>query len=252
MKKILLILLCFGFGIGCNSKSDNKPAENASASGKAVETPSTPEAPKPVAPVKMDSLVTPVGMKKLGAAQGDLDKDGKDEMVAVFDTKKQTEFGTERQVQIFKQDGSAWKLWHTSIGAVLPSEHGGVMGDPFEEITIENGVIVIAHFGGSREKWHYTHRYRLQGGKFQLIGATNSSGEPCVGFETYDYNLSTGKVEVDKGTESCDEKTGEEKKSTSAKSSFMAKLSKPVLMDGFEPGGNEVKIPNKTDESFYY
>lgn len=26
-----------------------------------------------------------------------------------------------------------------------------MMGDPFEELTIENGAIVIRHFGGSRE-----------------------------------------------------------------------------------------------------
>ncbi|WP_419699572.1 hypothetical protein [Mucilaginibacter sp. NFX135] len=90
-------------------------------------------------PVKIADIVIPTGFKKLMETKGDLDKDGIPELVVVFDTPKKVELGTERQLWIYKQNGSTWKLWHKSIGPVLSSEHGGMMGDPFESVTIERG-----------------------------------------------------------------------------------------------------------------
>lgn len=199
----------------------------------------------------IDTVATPEGFTKLQEAKGDLDKDNQEEMVIVYDTKKETELGTERQLHIFKKEGGGWKLWHQSVGAVLPSEHGGMMGDPFEGISIERGSIVVSHFGGSKDKWSYTHRYRYQNGAWQLIGATINYGAVCETWKNYDYNLVTGKIEAKIETESCDDE-GRPKDSTQTEQfTFVSKPAKPVLMDGFYPGDNEVKIRDGAD-SFYY
>ena len=91
-------------------------------------------------------------------ATGDLTKDGLAERVVVYDTPVATDFGTARQLYIYQQKEGHWQLWQKINGGILPSENGGMMGDPFEGITIERGTIVITHFGGSRQKWTYTHR----------------------------------------------------------------------------------------------
>lgn len=197
-----------------------------------------------------DSIPPPVGYKFLAGAKGDLDKDGQEEKVVVYDTGRQTDFGSEREIQIFKIKGNAWELWHKSIGAVLPSEHGGVMGDPFEAASIENGSLVLSHFGGSREKWHYKHRFRFQNNDWQLIGATVNNGAPCDYFEDFDFNLSTGKIGYKKTTEDC-EKSDEHPVTKVIQKDFVVKPKSLPSMDGFHPGENQIKLP-KTDIEFYY
>lgn len=180
---------------------------------------------------------------------GDLDKDGVDEKVIVSDTSKEGDFGIERKISIYKFANDSWHLWHESQGAVLPSKHGGGMGEPFDGITIENGCIVIRHSGGSRSKWSYTHRYRYQNNNWFLIGATISFGEAACAWDTFDYNMLTGKLEVEKYRTTCDgEDIGEE---IIDKYAATIKIENLPLMDNFYPGDNEVKISEHSDV-FYY
>ena len=113
------------------------------------------------------------------------------------------------------------------------------MGDPFEGISIERNCIVINHFGGSRQKWNYTHRFRYQSGDFQLIGATVTFGSPCDYFFTFDYNLSNGKINYEKETEDC-----EHENSKIEKEEMIIKLETLPKMNGFYPGNTELKFHN--------
>ena len=225
----------------CKKKEEPKPVEEAPT---AIETePRQAEIANP-------SIPSPDTFINIKEAKGDLDGDKEDELVAVYDTKREGDLGTEREIHIFKKKADKWNLLHKSIGAVLQSKGGGMMGDPFEELTIENGAIVIRHFGGSREKWNYTHRYRFQKDNWFLIGATLVFSSPCEASNTYDYNLSTGKVDVTDTIESCDEAGEPKGKPKTKTSSAIVKSQKPVLMDGFSPGNQEVKISK--DKSFFF
>lgn len=225
----------------CKKKEEPKPVEEAPT---AIETePRQAEIANP-------SIPSPATLINIKEAKGDLDGDKEDELVAVYDTKREGDLGTEREIHIFKKKADKWNLLHKSIGAVLQSKGGGMMGDPFEELTIENGAIVIRHFGGSREKWNYTHRYRFQKDNWFLIGATLVFSSPCEASNTYDYNLSTGKVDVTDTIESCDEAGEPKGKPKTKTSSAIVKSQKPVLMDGFSPGNQEVKISK--DKSFFF
>lgn len=197
-----------------------------------------------------DSIPSPAGLTKLGETTGDLDKDGKEEKAIVYDTKRETEMGTERELHIFKSNNGQWELWHKAIGPVMPSQNGGMMGDPFQEMTIENGTLVLNHFGGSRSKWTFTHRYRFQDAAWKLIGATTNTGSPCDYWENYDYNLSTGKINYKKEVEDCS-KSEDNPTITKTTKDFTNKPKSLPAMDGFHPGENEVKLA-KMEEAFYY
>lgn len=249
MKRFLFLLISVLIVACENNNSENKTEDNPSVEG--TETPidsstTTAEATSTM----VDTIVTPAGLIKLGETMGDLDKDGKAEKAFVFDTKRNTDFGTEREIHIFKLNDNKWELWHKSIGAVMPSENGGMMGDPFQEIKIENNCIVINHFGGSRYKWTYTHRYRFQNDAWKLIGATVNNGTPCEYWDNYDYNLSTGKIKYERETENCEESEDNPKIKKTSKD-FTNKLKELPNMDGFHPGENEVKLA-KMEEGFYY
>ncbi|WP_260260718.1 hypothetical protein [Vibrio intestinalis] len=178
---------------------------------------------------------------------GDLDRDGIDEKVVILDSGLMGDFGTLRSILIYKNTDDGWQLMHYSDKAVLPSLHGGIMGDPFNGLSIERGALVIRHFGGSMQKWNYVHRFRLEENQWRLIGATINYGIlQCEYFE-FDYNLLTGNAIYKDVLTGCRE--GEE---ASTKRTQLH-IDKPTQhnMDSFYPGGNEIYLP-KLDKTIYY
>jgi hypothetical protein len=133
----------------CSGEKTNAP----SPSTQQTEVPKESAATLPTQ--MMDTVITtPIDYTVLQSAIGDLDKDNLPEKVIVYDTKRNAEMGTERELRIFKIENDHWKLWHTSVGPVLSSLHGGTMGDPFLSVAISKGCIVIDHYGGSRDRCH--------------------------------------------------------------------------------------------------
>lgn len=196
---------------------------------------------------KQSELIkTPKSFKILDEKEGDLDKDGVSEKVIVYDTEKETDLGTERQIFIYKKKNNKWTLWKKSVGAILPSQHGGMMGDPFEGISIERNCIVIHHFGGSVGKWNYAHRFRFQNEEFQLIGATVNFDSPCDYCFTFDYNLSNGRISYEKQIKDCE---GENSKIEREK--MIRKLETLPTMNGFYPGNTKLKFP-KSETTIYF
>lgn len=137
-------------------------------------------------------------------AQGDLNGDKRADVALTltngengYDDKSQkSTFITRVLVLAFR--GADGKLTRSAVSAdaVYDGDEGGVMGDPFQELKVENGVVVINHYGGSRNRWGYTHIYRWQQDKWMLIGETDSSMDTLdLDFEdSTDINLSTGLV----------------------------------------------------------
>ena len=217
MKKLLPLLLFFYFNYSANAQKNSPPPKDYTSIGQAI---------------------------------GDLDKDGIAEKVIVFDTNQEEEkhTGTVREIHIFKKKGNNWVLWHLSKGAVMPSKTGGQWGDPFSQITIQRGCIVLQHTGGGHYKWSHIHRFRYQNDTWELIGATTEYGSVCVFWEKFDYNLSTGKIHYGKWTNEC---TPNPNNTKIEKRTFLKKLKVLPQMDSFSPANNEMKFPN-FDGVFYY
>jgi hypothetical protein len=104
-----------------------------------------------------------------------------------------------KHVLVLALRGPDGKL-HRSIVSdpvILDGDEGGAFGDPFEGLSIEQGALVIMHYGGSRERWGYTHRYRYQNGRWMLIGldfGNTDSTAPNDHYDNHEINLTTGLV----------------------------------------------------------
>ena len=181
-------------------------------------------------------------------AFGNLDDTPEDDAVCVYETPMEGDIGFAQSLVIYKREGENWILWHQSTNPILSSDHGGMMGNPYEGISIKNKTIIVNHFGGSRQKWNYTHRYRFQNNNWYLIGASVNFGAPCDYFQSLDYNLSTGDAIFDYSSEDCD------KTNTVKTRSWKEKINKKTalpLMDEFQVGENKIELKSKKTEMFY-
>ncbi|MES2373794.1 MAG: hypothetical protein V4557_14535 [Bacteroidota bacterium] len=172
----------------------------------------------------------PANYKFREEAYGDLDKDGINEKVVVYDiiTPDNEQKGIDREIIIYKKIKENWKIWHRSKKAVKNSTEGQSF-DPFEGIEITKGVLIIYHFGGGYFKWSHTDRYRLQNDHFELIGFKNFSGQPCEEWFGFDYNITTGKIIVTDEFEKCEgDKQAVYKKKNET---FIHKLPTPILFE---------------------
>jgi hypothetical protein len=144
-------------------------------------------------------------------SQADLNGDGRADAAFVITHGGSVAAGSDEQsiakhVLVLALRGSDGRL-HRSVvndAAILDGDEGGVFGDPFESLSVERGAIVIAHYGGSRDRWSFTHRYRFQNGKWTLIGLTigNTDTLNLEHFDNQDINLSTGLVQAgEKGSD---------------------------------------------------
>lgn len=197
---------------------------------------------------KGQEIPVPQGYQLIESTKGDLDKDGIEELVVAYNMGDEDEVnGTDRELIIYKLDHESWVMWKKSNSAILNSRDGGMMGDPLEEIAIENGILLISHFGGSSWKWGYTDKYRYQNNDFQLIGHTSNYGKVCEYWAEIDFNLSTGQIIYNKEFEKCEDEEQEVYKKESE--TFFKKGISISLTNRHD---QEVKIKSpKYGEEFY-
>lgn len=138
----------------------------------------------------------PKGWEILMQAEGDLNRDGKpDAALALKNSKEESSSEEEPRllVLLLQNPEGGYRRASQSADAVLCRRCGGVMGDPLADLQIKNGVLIIDHYAGSRQRWSYTHRWRFQDGDWVLIGETKTSFD-AIGPEAKsdDVNLLTG------------------------------------------------------------
>ncbi|MDR6156716.1 hypothetical protein QF023_000232 [Chryseobacterium sp. SLBN-27] len=154
---------------------------------------------------------------------GDLDGDLIPEKVMIYNTKDTADYGNIREIQILKKVNEKWKVLEKSRNAILKSNDGGMMGDPYQNTEIKNGILMITQAGGSSWKWGYTDKYRFQNGRFELIGYSSNSGKPEEYWIDVDFNLSTGKLIFEKEVENRKE-YGDSRKETVIKKEIKLNL----------------------------
>tara|TARA_B100000683_G_C12277610_1_gene468528 strand:- start:41 stop:706 length:666 start_codon:yes stop_codon:yes gene_type:complete len=150
-------------------------------------------------------LTIPDNYTVVDSVSGDLDKDSIAELVVVYNKGPENEIdGVPRVLLIYKLRNNNWTEWKKSDQALYGSKDGGMMGDPFAEMEIKNGILLISQNGGSSWKWAFIDKYRFQNGEFYLIGYSSISGKLCEYWKDVDFNLSTGKMIVKKEYEECE------------------------------------------------
>jgi len=161
----------------------------------------------------------------------DLNGDGEPDRLDVVTTTEENDgLGFKRQLVVYTGEGADLDAWYTA------------------DATIEDGTIVIKHFGGSRAKWNYTHRFRWQGDDFVLIGTTIENDDPCTRYTKLDYNLSTNLAAYSTTSRECKGDKALDLETVTV--NFSATVF-PQPMNGFKTGENELKADGMTEAIFF-
>lgn len=131
-------------------------------------------------------------------AEGDLNKDSISDIAAVIEESiDDADVAPSRALLIaFGSSNGSYTLSIIADRIVLKADEGGVFGDPFEDLSIDRGSVLVSDYGGSNWRWYNKFRFRFQDEDWYLIGAT--MGEYFNGTHTQenadeeDYNLLTG------------------------------------------------------------
>lgn len=102
----------------------------------------------------------PEGYEPISAATGDLNMDAIPDAVLVVkkpdekETSDVVDNPTKRPLLVLLGEGkNQYKLAGRNDNVVLCVDCGGVFGDPFEGVSIKNGVFSVEHYGGSSWRW---------------------------------------------------------------------------------------------------
>ena len=197
---------------------------------------------------ELKDFTIPKGYEKILETKGDLDKDGKDETVIVFNTDKKSESeyaGLVRKFYILKKINGKLKIWKENSNLIFDSKEGFYPESNALELTIKNNCLVIfqSYFSNSRHTVTSKNTYRFQNGDFYLIGALVQFDDTCEFNFSDEINFSTGKVIVSEEYSDCD--SGYERKvPENYYKELTNKLPKLIKMSDYKMGKNEIKIPN--------
>lgn len=197
---------------------------------------------------ELKDFTIPKGYEKILETKGDLDKDGKDETVIVFNTDKTPDSkspGLVRKFYILKNVNGKLKIWKENSNLIFDSKEGFYPESNELELTIKNNCLVIfqSYFSNSRHTVTSKNTYRFQNGDFYLIGALVQFDDTCKFNYSDEINFSTGKVIVSEEYSDCDDGSNRKIPENYYKE-FTYKLPKLIKMNEYKMGKNEIKIPN--------
>ncbi|WES96002.1 hypothetical protein P2W68_14195 [Chryseobacterium arthrosphaerae] len=192
----------------------------------------------------------PKGYKKISEAKGDLDKDGRDEIVMIFNTdiraskEEYPEADYKRVLYILKNTVNGLKVWKEASGFLISSGMGfspEYNGPP--EISIKNNVLAIRQElnTNSRHTLAYRHTFRFQNNDFYLIGSQENFDDTCEFNILHEVNFSTGKAIVDEQYYPCFE--GGKAPQENFYKAFTHKFKHLIRMTDFKTGENRFPVP---------
>ncbi len=145
--------------------------------------------------------MAPRGWDVLQQVKGDLDGDGRSDIVFVLEKTERPDNTYPLRCLVLALKGKD-NLYHRSgfsWSQLTPSNAGGAsFGDPSLDISIKSGILIINELIGSNDRTSTTKKFRHEAdGRFHLIGLTtlNYKSSEATG-ESRDENLLTGFVEV--------------------------------------------------------
>ena len=198
----------------------------------------------------LKDFTAPKGYEKIAEAKGDLDKDGKDEVVMIFNTdtraskEEYPEQDYKRILYILKNKDGSLRIWKEASGFLVSSGTGfySEKNSP-PEISIKNGSLaIIQSFDtNSRHTLTYRHTFRFQNGDFYLIGSQEAFDDTCEFNLLSEINFSTGKVIVKDDYYPCFE--GSVAPAEDFHKEFIHPFKTLIKMTDFKIGEHRFKIP---------
>ncbi|WP_228394281.1 hypothetical protein [Chryseobacterium glaciei] len=202
---------------------------------------------------ELKDFSVPRDYTKVLQTEGDLDKDGLNETVIVYNIGEKIEHqGYKRKFYILKKINGNLKIWKENSSLLDSSEAGFYPENNSLEVNIKNNCLVISQslFTNSRHTETSKHTFRFQNGDFYLVGALNTFDDTCEFNFLNEVNFSTGKVIIDEKYSECD---GDEDRKTpkDMHKEFIHTFNTLIKMNDFRVSKNQFKIPN-SDKYFNY
>lgn len=118
------------------------------------------------------------GWFEIGRGKADFNNDGKTDLALAVEYAKEgdDEDGKRALIILFK-DSNGYVLSKVNYEALMDKNDGGMLGDPFQGITVKNNTFKISHYGGTAWRWGFDAQFRFQNKDWFLIGE-----------KSYDYN----------------------------------------------------------------
>ncbi len=124
----------------------------------------------------LDVSYVPSGFKLLKEIKGDVTKDGKDDLIKIFEMPAKNEDKEIRRLYLFRNiEDSNSDCIVENDNAVWTSEDGGMMGDPLDDIYIKNGSLFFSYYGGSAWRWSVRFQFLMRDGILSLVGKEDTS-----------------------------------------------------------------------------
>ncbi|WP_126652574.1 hypothetical protein [Chryseobacterium aureum] len=197
----------------------------------------------------------PKGYTRIAEAKGDLDNDGKDEIILIFNTNiKASEIQNpegisdyKRVLYILKKGNNGLKVWKENSAIVFSSGFGFYPSGNALTINVKNNSLIIEQlfFTNSRHTQQYQHTFRFQNGDFYLIGLYDHFEDTCDFSFTNEINFSTGKIIVDREYSSCDDET---KVPENLHKEFTHQFPALIKMNDFFIGEHKLRLPGLKED----
>jgi hypothetical protein len=204
----------------------------------------------------LKDFTAPKGYQKIVEAKGDLDKDGQDETVIIFNTDKKINTDDHddflRTFFILKNIDGKLKIWKQNNTVLFSSGMGFYSEDNTPpELSIKNNTLSITQIfnTNSRHTQTYQYTFRFQNGDFYLIGSHDRFEDTCEFNYLTEINFSTGKVITDEEYSSCDDEEKDIPKDIHKE--FVHPFKTLIKMNNFRIGENKIKIPGLKKELNY-
>jgi hypothetical protein len=209
---------------------------------------------------ELKEFSVPKSYKRIAETKGDLDKDGIDEIVYVYNTNKRVkDLGLKRELYICKKINGTIKLWKKNTTVIWESKNSGFYNDEENNSTdgdnsileIYNNTLIIQQifYSNSRHSFAYKDIFRFQNNDWYLIGATSNDSDTCGWNFEYDTNFSTKKVHIIKEYTKCIDEDPEPPKDEEY--SFKYPFKETLKMDNFVPGKKFIEMKDSNMNFFY-
>ena len=147
-KLVMITIMAASLLFSCDSKTATQKNNNA-----ALDSFSTP--PKKTNNVHLPDFI-PEGYYVLDSVKGDLNRDPFPDMLVLLTVKESIDSfqWAKRPLLIFTGDENGkLTLVAQNNKVVYSGDSGGMLGDPYQSISIEKGCFTVFHYGGSRWRW---------------------------------------------------------------------------------------------------
>lgn len=111
----------------------------------------------------------PKNYSLLDTTRGDLNQDGLTDLIMVLNQTNEADSSDinsdpikRRMLILINKNNKKYELTKQNDNAVYCYACGGMLGDPYQNITIKNGSFSIEHFGGSSWRWARTSTFSYQ------------------------------------------------------------------------------------------